>query len=222
MAEQTLLVSDIKRRLFIFLQRRLPDTFDQILATDLVRIANRVAKDINREAGLLQERYSETLESAITYLEVQGDILQVYFFQQKDDDWKDQRYGHITDTFVFQTAIPAETYIDIIYLRDVMEITDTDTDSVDLPGYALDTFYDLLQARFLIEFGDADSNEYEAMLQARAFELKKYRRNDLLMNIPCSWQNGNSSSRKYDITDQRVSDDLIAVDTDEIPFITQQ
>jgi hypothetical protein len=155
-------------------------------------------------------------------LEVQADILHVYFFQQKSSDWKDQRYGTLSDNFVFQKEIKADTWIDIIYLRDVREIVNEDTEAIDLPGYALDAFYDLLQLRFMVEFGDADSSEYELLLNARSKSLRKYRRNDMLINIPCSYELGSSSSATYDITDQRISDDLISVDSNEVPFIVQQ
>ncbi len=222
MAEQQLLMADLKRRLFAFLQRKLPETYSLILNDDLVRICNRVQKDINVEAGgIWVERYDKKLDADIQTLEVQRSIRQVYYFKQESDDWKDQRYGWVGDTFVFQKEIKKDTKINIIYLGDIEDVTIDDNSAIDLPGYALEPFYDLVQDRFLVEFGDGDAATYTARLTALSEQIRKFEPNDMLEGIPPSWQVAQwSSSSKHDITDQRISKDAVGVDVTGIPFIT--
>lgn len=222
MAEQVLTLGEVKRRLFRFLQQRLPDVWDTVLDDDLIRLCNKVAKDINRNAHLHKERYSKTLTADITYLEVQRDIAFTYYLYHFQSNWKDQRYGTFNDNYVFELPVKANSKLDIIYLGAIQDITNTDTDAIDLPGYALGHFFDLLKDAFIVEFGDTGKVNYDERLQYYVRQLRRMENNSLLNAIPRSYEWGGCSSSTYDITDQRVTAEYILTDSDGVPYIIQQ
>jgi len=224
MAEQTLTMAELKRWLFPFFQRKFPGTFKDILDDDVVRAVNRVQKDLNLEAGLWVERYDQPLDMAAYYVEVQRDILQVYFLKLEVTNWREQRYSWVNDVFVFKNEVAADTPWDIIYLGAANDVTISDNDEIDLPGYALEAFRDLLKVLFEVEFSDVPLANYQELLKLTGFNLRKFKPNDLLRAIPKSksWLRfGPTDSAVYDITDQKVTAEYVGVDLEGIPYITQ-
>ena len=213
---KTLSVGEIKEKLRPWAYRKLDQqNFDKIKDDELIDAINLVAQDLNERAEIRKERYNKNAVLGETNYEMQGDILKVYYFYYKDDDWKKQRWTWVGDVIVLKNPPSSnDVEMDIRYLRQVEPVTNTDTDEIDLPAEVLLDFLDLLKTKLLVDFGDAENEIYQARLE---FVVRK-----ILMKLPerglvdkttFSYYLGINDGSKYDITDFWVSQDSVTVDT---------
>jgi hypothetical protein len=114
-----------------------------------------------------------------------------------------------------------EVEFDIEYLRDIEKIQDTPTDPIDLPEFALDTFYELLKMKVLVEVGDMDYRVFDAALQDNANRLRFLRprfAGEARGAKPYWFEQ--DKRELYDITNQWVSQDSVtAFDSGDLIFI---
>lgn len=215
---KTLNFSEIKEKLRPWALRNLPEKDWQWIDDDeLVDKCNIVARRLNSKAELRQERYNNNTTSGETNYEMAGDILEVYLFLYKDaSTYKDQRYTWVGDVIVLKEEPDGEIEMDIRYLRDIEEITNSNLDEVDLPPEGLDGFLQLLKKKWLLDIGVIHEDEFERELMRVAAEVQErmprlgirdtriFRHTRGLM----------TDDTLYDITDHRLSQDSVTVDVD--------
>ena len=214
MAESSLSLAQIWQRLRPWAFRNLDKTiFNSITDEEFIDMLNLVTQDLNIQAELRLERYNKNAVENTTNYEMQGEIQHVYYFKYKDAAWQDQRYSWVNDVLLLKN-VPASNNIemDVYYLRRTMDITNQAVDQIDLPGYAILDFLELVKTRMRIEFGKDHSLDYNAELQYRATQCRIKRGNNPLDALGTfeRYVAPEYDQRRYDITDQFVSRDSVA------------
>lgn len=218
---KTLSFAEIKEKLYPWGQRNLPPEDQKWIGDDdeLVDKCNFVAREMNKlgKGELNQERYNNDTTDGETNYELSGDILEIYLFLYKDaSSYKDQRWTWVNDVIVLKEEPDGAIEMDIRYLRDITEITNEDTDEVDLPREALDGFITLLKQMILRDLGIISAQQYDdeldriitdvhSSIPAMAMRDTKIFRHTMTLQV---------DDQLYDITDQRVSQDSVTVDVD--------
>ena len=165
-------VQNLKDRLQPYLIHHLPDDVLDILTDDdFVRVFNQVARDLNSAASIRVERFykkantTNAADSDLTNYLVQGVIQKVYSLKYIDDDWEGQEYTYTQDRLIFKSAVPEDTQIDMRYLRETEDVTDTAADEIDLPDVVVDDYEQLIKKKFRVDYGDLKDFDYETALQ---------------------------------------------------------
>jgi len=150
---------------------------DLITNTDLIRIANQTANDLNSRAVVNLERFYKKTKSGIAedddltnYL-VQGDILNVYSFRYQDSGYEDQYYSYTGDRLILKNAPTSEVVIDVLYLRRCEEVANL-SDEVDLPEVVIDDYEQLLRLRMIADYSAEQAN-YETALTYYAMKARQ-------------------------------------------------
>jgi hypothetical protein len=144
------------------------NVLDLLTNTEFTSIFNDVAKDLNEEAQLNQERWDKTggsthaEDAEYTNYLLQGVILRVYSFKFKDEDY-------------------AEIEMDIHYLRQCEDI-DILADEIDLPNAVLTDYVELLKVWFRAQYGDAGMGAYEQALVYYGQKAQQQVQNQVLRN----------------------------------------
>jgi len=182
-----------------------PDRLDTLQDSDFVAIFNYVARDMNDLATIRTERFYQKAttdnaeDSDLTNYLVQGVIKKVFELIFNDDAAYNQFYSYTAARLIFKNAVTEDTQIDMFYLRDIEDITITDSDEVDLPTSVYHEYLDLVKARITNDFSMDDSMSYQARLDALIPQILRRVAQPVLRNkeVKESWFG--KDDRYYDI-----------------------
>lgn len=218
----SLTVLEAKNKLQPYILRYVPkESAEWIFDSEFIDILNSVANDLNRMTAMHIERYTLKTVEDINYYEMAGDISKMLLFMYYDSGWEEQQYAilRVSGTpfkslIVLKSTPDAEIEMDIRYTRQVLEVTDTDSDEIDIPDRFLTDFLDLVKAKIRVEFGNAPLIEYDGYLELKSKQvgrgLDPY---GAAEGIRRWWpfEGANKDESLYDITAFRVSDDHVIV-----------
>lgn len=223
----SLTVADAKLRLLPFVLRNVRKELHKFFTNaELINILNKVAEDLNKQASIHIERYYHKTVTDQNYYELDGDVLKMLWFVYPASNYMIQQYSilRVTGTpykslIVFKyTPDNDDIQLDITYLRHVNQVTDSDTDEVDIPDRFISEYMDLVKQRILVDYGDQNPLDYDAYLRLKAKEVNK-----ALDPIPMAGKSGvksywmgldNSDDHRFEIKDQRVSESHITANVD--------
>jgi len=194
-----------------------PDLLDTLQDSDFVATFNAVARDINDVAQVRTERYykkcnSDNAEDAnLTNFLLQGVINKVYKVIYYDDSAPDQYYTYTADRFILKVAAVEDTWLEVDYLRDIEEVTISDTDEIDLPDTCYHEYLTLVKERIAFDYSLRDGANYEVKLNSAAVILRRKVSQPLNKGkVADSWYG--LDNRYYDITDRYLGMENFAAD----------
>jgi hypothetical protein len=181
---------------------------DLLTDSDFVRIFNDVAKDLNEEAHLNQERWKNegstttAEDSSITNFLMQGLVLRVYSFKFESSSWQDQRFSYIQDRIVLKESADG-TDMDIQYLRDCEDVS-LDADEIDLPNQVLMDYVNLVEAYLNMKYGEGDAGTYEEALRFYGQKAQMHVQHRAMRDegVRRSWFDLDTDDNKYDLSDR--------------------
>lgn len=195
-----------------------PDRLDMLQNSDFVAIWNYVARDMNDLAQFHTERFYQKAnsdnaeDSNLTNYLLQGVIRKIFSLVLLDDSANVQHYSYIQDRLIFEDALTEDVQIDVSYLRDIEDITDTDTDEIDIPTEIYHEYLDLVKAKISSEYSADDPMDYQAKLNSLHRQILRKVAHPHINNkdVESSWF-GNDN-RYYDITQQYIGIENFTVD----------
>jgi len=208
-----LTLSQMKEQIQIWALRKFDeDKLRDFDDTEVLSLFNQVAEDFNLEAAIRRERYYQKTTAGETNYEMQGIIKKVLLFKYHDTDFETQYYSFALDVIVLKNSPGGQVQLDIHYLRAVEKLVDP-TDQVDLPDHLLLDYMDLVRKKLQVEYGDEDEAVYTAYLKTKSRLARRGRHiqpiHPGVMRVWGTWDSGDDI---YDITDQWVSNDSVAID----------
>jgi len=191
----------------------------------LVDQCNEVAEDINQKCELNFEHFSRTTTDGEYNYTLNGPIEKIFRVKYQVDNYYDQVWARVTEDnngygrIVFKSE-PGENQLDIWYTRKILEITNSDTDTIDLPSYAQNWFIELVKLRIRLLFNLATWQEYEdlfAIATRRIIEKIDVKANstpnrgrEYWLGQLGSYVDEPECDTVYDITDNEVGAENIA------------
>lgn len=208
--------AQVKERTRPGLELQIPTAQIHLLTDSwLVDQCNEVAEAINQKCELHFEHFSRTTTDDQTNYTLNGPIEKIYLVKYQVDDYYDQVWARVTKDnngygrLVFKSD-PGENQLDIWYTRSILEISNNDTDTIDLPAFAQHWFIELVKLRIRIMFNLATWEDYE-----RLFQLCTRR---IIENIDYKANATPNQGRKY--WHEQVGSDLDAPLCDTVYDIT--
>lgn len=203
--------AEVQSRLQPYLLVHLPkEVLDLMTNAEFVDVFNDVAKDLNGEAQLNQERFKNTINSTTaedalcTNFLLAGNILRIYSFKYESSDCDTQRYSYINDRIVLKESA-SDIEVDIAYLRDCEDI-DVVADEIDLPNGVLQDYVELLKIKFRMDFGKLAEMTYDQALKFYGEKARQHVQPHALEGegVRRSWLGLDTDDNIYEIRSQWV------------------
>lgn len=216
----------VKEKLQPFILRVMNKEISEwIFDDELVDACNEVARDLNVGANIRTERYYYKTTADQNNYELDGDIVRINQLLYIDTLWYDQVYAIVQtagtpfkSTIVFKTTPTSDDIqLDIYYLRQVLDIEDSDTDEIDLPDSVLSEFMKLMRRKLEVLYGGKEEEYYDLALE-RAITSAYPKIERILPAGGGTFKHWlgteTGDDGRYDIQHNQASSDLVQVNED--------